>query len=107
MVTRINLDSELDLNWSAKIERQINFSLASVHWQILQITIELHRCEVQAGSELQPNYQCRLQAELRSGRTQKISVVNKNPLACVADAAARLHRVVARDRQLGLMGRAR
>jgi hypothetical protein len=104
MVTRIHLDSELGPSWSAKIERQINFALASVHWQILQLTIELKRAEPQAGADVEPNYHCTLQAELRCGRNQKVSVVNKNPQACVADAAARVRRVVARDRQLGLMG---
>ena len=104
MVTRINIESGLDPSWSAKIERQINFALASVHWQILQLTIELKRAEPQAGADVEPNYHCTLQAELRCGRNQKVSVVNKNPQACVADAAARVRRVVARDRQLGLMG---
>lgn len=107
MVTQISIESELGPSWPAKIERQINFALASVHWQIVHLAIELKSNECQAAaSDEQPTYRCVLRAELRGGRKQTISVVNKNPQACVADAAARLRRVVTRDRQLGLMGRA-
>ncbi len=107
MVTQINIDSELGPSWPAKIERQINFALASVHWQVVNLAIDLKAREgAVADPDRDPTYCCRLQAELRGGRRQEISVVSSNPQVCVADAAARLRRVVTRDRQLGLMGRA-
>ena len=107
MVTQINIESELGPSWPAKIERQINFALASVHWQVVHLAIDLNVREGAANDpDRDPTYCCRLQAELRGGRKQEISVVSSNPQVCVADAAARLRRVVTRDRQLGLMGRA-
>lgn len=107
MVTQINIESELGPSWPAKIERQINFALASVHWQVVHLAIELKANEIAPNHlDAEPTYCCNLQAELRGGRKQTISVVSSNPQACVADAAARLRRVVTRDRQLGLMGRA-
>ncbi|XOV85592.1 MAG: hypothetical protein ACFHXK_10855 [bacterium] len=107
MVTQINIDQDLGPSWPAKIERQINFALASVHWQVVHLAIELKAKDaVPNHIDAPPVYSCTLQAELRGGRKQTISVVSSNPQACVADAAARLRRVVTRDRQLGLMGRA-
>jgi hypothetical protein len=107
MVTQINIEAELGPSWPAKIERQINFALATVHWQVVHLAIELKVNKVAPNHlDVDPNYCCNLQAELRGGRKQTISVVSSNPQACVADAAARLRRVVTRDRQLGLMGRA-
>ncbi|MCR9262104.1 MAG: hypothetical protein NXH95_20505 [Pseudomonadaceae bacterium] len=107
MVTQINIDSQLGPSWPAKIERQINFALSSVHWQVVNLAIDLKAAEGNATHpDRDPTYCCRLQAELRGGRKQEISVVSSNPQVCVADAAARLRRVVTRDRQLGLMGRA-
>lgn len=107
MVTQINIECELGPSWPAKIERQINFALASVHWQVVHLAIDL-KANSSAPNHLEadPTYCCNLQAELRGGRKKNISVVSSNPQACVADAAARLRRVVTRDRQLGLMGRA-
>ena len=107
MQIEINIEPTLALSWRETIERQLNLALASLHWQVYRLDVDLESV-AQEGNDASPQarYCCRLQAELRVGRTECITVFNSDPQICVADAAARLRRVVARDKQLGLMGRA-
>ena len=106
MVTQININAELAEGGRSEIERQFNFSLASVHWQILQLELSLERSEEKDRDTGTGPYVCHLCAKLRGGRREKITAQNKEARVCVSDAAARLRRVIARDRQLGLFGRA-
>lgn len=106
MQTEITIDPTIALSWRDIIERQLNFALASLHWQVHRLQVKLDPVLPDDATRTHTGYCCRLQAELRVGRTECISVYNRDPQICVADAAARLRRVVARDKQLGLMGRA-
>ena len=106
MITQISISAPVGADWHSKVERQLNLALASVHWQIINLEVKLgpHALAVAGGAE--DAFQCELTAKLRGGRREKIIVRNKDPLVSVGDAAARLRRVIARDRQLGLLGRA-
>ncbi len=107
MQTDIKIHPELPQTLRSAVERQLNFTLASLHWQVGRLTVELEPIDAgTANTGGQDGFSCRLQAELRVGRAQVITVINSDPQICVADAAARLRRIVKRDKQLGLMGRA-
>jgi hypothetical protein len=106
VIMQINLSPLLSMDWHAKVERQLNFVLASLHWQIVQLEITLSPAHPEQAWTAEDPIKCRLTAKLRGGRREEIAVYNKDPMVCVGDAAARLRRVIARDRQLGLLGRA-
>ena len=106
VVTQININAPMAEDGRAQVERQLNFSLASVHWQILQLELTLERGNAHGHEPESASFVCHLCAKLRGGRRETITAQNKDPRVCVSDAAARLRRVIARDRQLGLFGRA-
>ena len=103
MITQLVLPPALDTVWRDKIERQLDFTLSSVHWQIkrLILVLDVDRKTV-GGTRSEASYQCRLEARLRSGRSHVLTVKNRDPQACAADIAARLRREIIRDKQLGL-----
>ena len=106
MLTQINIGPTLAPSWRAVIERQLNFELAALHPQVRHLLILLEPANADNWRAKQETFCCRLEAELRTGETQVITALNRDPQICVADAAARLRRVVSRDKQLALMGRA-
>jgi hypothetical protein len=106
VITQINIGAALKADWYSAVERQLNFALASVHWQIISLEVDLLPQSTPSVKSSAGVFQCTLTAKLRGGRREQISVYNKDPLISVGDAAARLRRIIARDRQLGLLGRA-
>ncbi len=97
MTPRLTIDPTVDPDSRAKIERQLDFGLSSIQWQLQYLDVD-----VQFNGSTPATYVCRLQAGLRGGRRQEITVSASAPEHGVADAAARLRRVVIRDRQPGL-----
>lgn len=103
MITQLLLPPAIDAEWRTKIERQLDLTLASVHWQIKRLVLVLDVDHPSVGREgVHVLYQCRLEAKLRSGRRHVLTVSNRDPQACAADIAARLRREIIRDKQLGL-----
>lgn len=103
MITQLVLPPTLDAEWRHRIERQMDLTLASVHWQIkrLVLVFDVDQKSV-AAAGVHSLYRCRLEAKLRSGRSHVLTVNNRDPQACAADIAARLRREIIRDKQLGL-----
>lgn len=103
MITQLVLPPSLDDTWRSKIERQLDLTLASVHWQIkrLVLVLDVDRNSVDTQG-VHALYQCRLEVKLRSGRSHVLKVNNRDPQACAADIAARLRREIIRDKHLGL-----
>ncbi len=111
MITQIALSPQLDAEWRNRVERQLNLTLASVHWQIKRLSLALEGVEAARDAGGVPGSQdaahhCRLEVKLRSGRSHVLVASNRDPQACVADVAARLRREIVRDKQLGLLGKA-
>jgi hypothetical protein len=111
MITHLALSPQLDALWRDRIERQLNLTLASVHWQIKRLSLVLDAVESAGEPDGRPSSQsathhCRLEAKLRSGRSHVLVASNRDPQACVSDVAARLRREIVRDKQLGLLGKA-
>ena len=109
MITQLILPPCLDAQWRDRIERQLDLTLASVHWQIRRLSVALDEVELAGAKSAiggDATHRCRLEAKLRSGRSHILTASNRDPQACVADVAARLRREIVRDKQLGLVGKA-
>ncbi len=103
MVTQLVLPPALEAEWRSKIERQLDLTLSSVHWQIKRLVLVFDVDNSSVGKQgVHSLYSCRLEAKLRSGRSHVLKVNNRDPQACAADIAARLRREIVRDKQLGL-----
>ena len=103
MITQLVLPPALDAEWRSKIERQLDLTLASVHWQIKRLVLVLDVDPKSVGKKgVHALYRCQLEAKLRSGRSHKLKVNSRDPQACAADVAARLRREIIRDKHLGL-----
>ena len=93
MIVEIDIEHGLDPSLHRRVNRQINFKLASVGAQVRVLTVNLGVTGVHG----ERFYACTMEARLQTGERKVAHTEGKQPNMCIADAAARLARSLRRD----------
>ena len=97
MIVELELDEGLQAAWADRIRRQIDFKLASLTAHVRMVQVWLSVTEDKTGDDM---YRCTMRATLGGGVVEEVETTGPLPNICVADAAARLARTIARAYKL-------
>lgn len=95
MFTDIKIDTDLDPRWHDRITRQVHFKLGSTASAVKSLVVKLTR----SGRGHPPLYHCAMEARLSNGAQTAIEHRSELPNMCVADTAARLARIIRREKR--------
>ncbi len=93
MVVDITLAKGLSESWRDRIQRQVDYKLASKAGSIRSLTIRLTPA---VGPTMQDSLLCAIDAKLADGQVESVRVTGA-PNMCIADAASRLSRSIGRN----------
>ncbi len=92
MIIDIALSGDLNRRWRPRVQRQLDFKLASAASSVRVLRVSLTQA---TGIPLGENYRCNMQAMLVDGGTEEVCATG-SPNIAIADAAARLARSIGR-----------
>ncbi len=97
MIVELEVQEGLQAAWADRIRRQIDFKLASLTAHVRMVRVRLSVTPDKTGNDV---YRCTMQATLAGSVVEEAITTGPLPNICVADAAARLARTIARAYKL-------